>query len=108
MQFDKIFDKWDIKEVEITDIGVQRHISLQPVSALHTGGRHAKQQFEQAKVCVVERLIHKLMRTGKKTGKKLKAYKIVKNAFELIYQDTKQNPVQLLVDAIQNLSLIHI
>jgi len=102
MQFDKIFDKWDIKEVEITDIGVQRHISLQPVSALHTGGRHAKQQFEQAKVCVVERLINKLMRTGKNTGKKLKAYKIVKNAFELIYQDTKQNPVQLLVDAIQN------
>jgi len=102
MQFDKIFDKWEIKEVEITDMGVQRHISLRPVSALHTGGKHAKQQFEQAKVCVVERLINKLMRTEKNTGKKLKAYKIVKNAFELIYQDTKQNPIQLLVDAIQN------
>ncbi len=102
MPFDKIFDKWDIKEVEITDIGVRRHISLKPVSVLHSGGRHAKQQFEQSKVCIVERLINKMMRTEKNTGKKLKAYKIVKNAFELIYQDTGQNPVQVLVDAIQN------
>lgn len=102
MALDKIFDKWDISEVEIQDIGVERHISLKPVSMLHSGGRHAKQQFEQAKVCVVERLINKLMRTGRNTGKKLKAYKIVKNAFELIYERTKENPVQLLVHAIQN------
>ncbi len=102
MAFDKIFDKWDISEVEIQDIGVERHTSLQPVSMLHSGGRHAKQQFEQAKVCVVERLINKLMRTERNTGKKLKAYKIVKNAFELIYERTKENPVQLLVHAIQN------
>ncbi len=102
MAFDKIFDRWDISEVEIQDIGVERHVSLQPVSMLHSGGRHAKQQFEQAKVCVVERLINKLMRTERNTGKKLKAYKIVKNAFELIYERTKENPVQLLVHAIQN------
>jgi len=102
MALDKIFDKWDISEVEIQDIGVERHISLKPVSMLHSGGRHAKQQFEQAKVCVVERLINKLMRTERNTGKKLKAYKIVKNAFELIYERTKENPVQLLVHAIQN------
>lgn len=102
MALDKIFDRWDISEVEIQDIGVERHVSLQPVSMLHSGGRHAKQQFEQAKVCVVERLINKLMRTERNTGKKLKAYKIVKNAFELIYERTKENPVQLLVHAIQN------
>ncbi len=102
MALDKIFDRWDISEVEIQDIGVERHVSLQPVSMLHSGGRHAKQQFEQAKVCVVERLINKLMRTARNTGKKLKAYKIVKNAFELIYERTKENPVQLLVHAIQN------
>lgn len=102
MPFDMIFDKWDIKEVTVADIGVERHTSLQPVSALHSGGRHAKQQFEQSKVCVVERLINKLMRTKRSTGKKQKAYKIVKAAFDLIYATTNQNPLQLLLDAIQN------
>ena len=102
MPFDKIFDRWDITEVKIEDVGVERHVSLQPMSALHSGGRHAKQQFEQAKVCLVERLINKLMLTERNTGKKLKTYKIVKNAFDLIYENTKENPVQLLVDAVQN------
>ncbi len=100
--FDKIFDKWDITGVKIEDVGVEKHSSLQPMSALHSGGRHAKQQFEQSKVCLVERLINRLMRTERNAGKKLKAYKIVENAFDLIYDDTKKNPVQLLVDAIQN------
>ena len=100
--FDKIFDKWDVTEVKLWDIGVEKHSSLRPVSVLHTGGRHAKQPFEQSKVCVVERLINKLMLSQRNTGKKLKAYKIVKNAFDLIYEDTKENPVQLLMDAIQN------
>ncbi|MHC1610917.1 MAG: 30S ribosomal protein S7 [Candidatus Methanospirareceae archaeon] len=102
MHFDKIFDKWDISEVEIKDKGLEKHISLQPVSALHTGGRHAKQQFGESKVCIVELLINKLMRTEKNTGKKLKTYKIVKNAFDLIYESTGMNPLQVLVDAIQN------
>jgi len=102
MAFDKIFDKWDINDVTVADTGVERHISLRSVSALHSGGRHAKQQFEQSKVCVVERLINKLMMSERNTGKKQKAYKIVKAAFDLIYENTKQNPVQMLVDAIQN------
>ena len=102
MHFDKIFDKWDISGVEIKDIGLEQHISLQPVSALHTGGRHAKQQFEESKVCIVELLINKLMRSEHNTGKKQKTYKIVKNAFDQIYETTGMNPLQVLVDAIQN------
>jgi small subunit ribosomal protein S7 len=102
MHFDKIFDKWDISEVEIKGIGLEQHISLQPVSALHTGGRHAKQQFEESKVCIVELLINKLMRSEHNTGKKQKTYKIVKNAFDQIYETTGMNPLQVLVDAIQN------
>jgi small subunit ribosomal protein S7 len=100
LHFDRVFDKWDISEVKIEDIGIEKLINLQPVSALHTGGRHAKQSYE--KVCVVEFLINKLMRTEKNTGKKQKTYKIVKNAFDLIYKDTGDNPVQVLVNALQN------
>lgn len=102
MQFDKVFDKWDISEVTIGDVGMEEHISLQPVSALHTGGRHAKQQFEESKVCIVERLINNLMRSEKNTGKKLKTFKIVKGAFDLIHESTGMNPLQVLVDAIKN------
>ncbi|MEA2076193.1 MAG: 30S ribosomal protein S7 [Euryarchaeota archaeon] len=102
MHFDKIFDKWDISDVEIRDIGLERHISLQPMSALHTGGKHAKQQFEESKVCIVELLINKLMQSEQNTGKKQKTYKIVKNAFGLIYESTSMNPLQVLVDAIRN------
>lgn len=99
---DKIFEKWEISGVEVKDVGMKKHISLQPVSALHTGGRHAKQQFEQSKVCIVELLINKLMLSEKNTGKKQKTYKIVKNAFDQIYEITGMNPLQVLVDAIQN------
>ena len=102
LPFKRIFGKWDISEVQIRDIGMAKHISLAPVSALHTGGRHAKQQFAKSKVCIVERLINKMMRTEHNTGKKLKAYNIVKRAFDIIYERTGENPVQLLVDAIQN------
>ena len=102
VQFDKIFDKWSIADVKIADVGVERHISLQPVSALHSGGRYAKQQFEESKVCIVERLINNLMRTEKNSGKKLKAYTIVETAFDLIHELTGENPVQVLVDAIQH------
>lgn len=102
MPFDKIFEKWDISDVEVKDMGMEKHISLQPVSALHSGGRHAKQQFEQSKVCIVELLINKLMRSSKNTGKKQKTYKIVKTAFDQIYEITGMNPLQVLVDAIRN------
>ena len=83
LHFDKIFDEWPISDVAVVDIGIEKHINLQPVSALHTGGRHAKQSYE-SKVCVVELLINKLMRMEKNTGQKQKTYKIVKNAFFLV------------------------
>jgi len=101
LHFDKIFDEWDISDVKVEDKGIEKHITLQPVSALHTGGRHAKQPYE-TKVCVVELLVNKLMRAEKNTGKKQKTYKIVKNAFDLIYKATSENPLQVLVDAILN------
>jgi small subunit ribosomal protein S7 len=102
MHFDKIFDKWDISEVTVADVGLEQHISLKPVSALHTGGRHAKQQFEESKVCIVELLINKMMQSEKNTGKKMKTYKIVRDAFDIIHESTSMNPLQVLVDAIRN------
>jgi small subunit ribosomal protein S7 len=42
-----------------------------------------------------------MMRTEKYTGKKTKSYKAVLDAFELIEKRMKENPVQVLVRAIE-------
>lgn len=95
----KIFDKWD-SEVEVKDIGMARYISTRPMIAMHSGGRHARQQFAKSTLSIVERLINNVMRHEENNGKKILAYKIVKECFEIIHRKTKENPVQVLVDAL--------
>ena len=112
----KLFGRWDF-DVEVVDQGLQRYINLEPVLVPHTGGKHSKKRFWKAeKVSIVERLINKVMRSsvGSKkfsgkylrgagaTGKKSLATKIVERAFELVEKRTGKNPIQVLIDAIQN------
>jgi small subunit ribosomal protein S7 len=54
------------------------------------------------KLNVVERLINNMMRTEVFTGKKLKAYRVVSEAFDIIAMKTKKNPIQVLVEALEN------
>jgi len=68
----------------------------------HSGGRHEHRRFGKAKVFIVERLINRMMRPGKNAGKKILATNIVKNAFEIIHLKTGENPIQVLVRAIEN------
>ncbi len=98
----KLFGKWSYRDVVVLDPSLKKYISLKPVIVPHTGGRHAKRRFGKAEVPIVERLINRLMRKAKNTGKKHLAYNIVKMAFELIYVRTKENPLQVLVRAIEN------
>ena len=115
----KYFGKWQVDDVAIKDPGLQRYIKLQPGLVMRTGGKHAGKQFGKAEVPVVERLINKIMRSGPGVrklggkfirgagacGKKLKAYNIVRKALDTVEQKTKKNPIQVLVDAIQNSAL---
>jgi len=98
----KIFGKWSFKGIVIRDPSLKKYISLKPVYLPHTGGRHEHRRFGKAEVPIVERLINKLMRPGRNTGKKHLAYNIVKRAFDIIYLKTKMNPLQVLVRAIEN------
>ena len=98
----KLFGKWSYEGIEIRDPSLKRYISLKPVWLPHTGGRHEHRRFGKAEVPIVERLINKLMRPGRNAGKKHLAYNIVKQAFELIYLKTGENPLQVLVRAIEN------
>ena len=100
----KLFDKWDLDEVEVQDLGLKRYICLDETIVPHTLGRHVKRQFAKSKVSIVERLMNKIMRTQRNSGKKNNAYNIVKEALEIINKRTKKNPVQVLVTAIENTS----
>jgi len=113
---EKVFGKYECEGVNVTDPSLKAYVNLTPILVPHTHGRHAAQSFGKGRLNIVERLVNKLMRggTGEKTsgkvirtggklqGKKTKALKIVENAFDIVAAKTKQNPVQLLVDALQN------
>lgn len=97
-----LFDKYDMKEVEVNDPGLDRYIDLLPVLLPHSGGKHANKKFKKEEISIIERVINNMMRTEEFTGKKLKAYNAVKDAMDIIHERTEKNPVQILVDAIEN------
>ncbi|HUU76951.1 MAG TPA: 30S ribosomal protein S7 [candidate division Zixibacteria bacterium] len=97
-----LFNKWSYKDLMVEDLGLKAYISLRPVITPHTGGRYEHQRFKKAEMPIVERLVNKLMRTKKGTGKKERMIKSVKIAFEIIHLQTGNNPIQILIDAIQN------
>jgi small subunit ribosomal protein S7 len=100
----QIFDKWDLNDIKIEDLGLINYIYLGDNLVPHTLGRHVRRQFAKSKVSVIERLMNKIMRTERNAGKKNKAYNVVKESFEIINKRTKQNPVQILVKAVENTS----
>lgn len=100
----KLWGKWSVSGIEVKDIGLKRYISLRPTFAAHSMGRHEHGRFRKAEVNIVERLINNLMRPGPAAGKKARAVSVVKNAFELVNLRTGQNPVEVLVRAVENVS----
>jgi small subunit ribosomal protein S7 len=98
----RLFGKWSWVGIEIRDPSLKKYISLKPVWLPHTGGRHEHRHFGKSQVPIVERLINKLMRPGRNGGKKHLAYNIVKTAFDIIFYRTGENPIQVLVRAIEN------
>lgn len=107
----KLFDRWDTKIV-VTDPGLKRYITLTGFLVPFSQGRTIKKQFWKSEKHIVERLILKLMITGHKgkkhyhssghhTGKYSKIMGVVKDAFEIIEQKTKKNPLEVYVRAIE-------
>lgn len=97
-----LFGKWSYDFVDVKDPSLKKYICLKPVRLPHTSGRHEHRKFGKAEVPIVERLINKLMMPGRNAGKKHLAYNIVKKAFDLIHLKTGENPIQVLIRAIEN------
>jgi small subunit ribosomal protein S7 len=110
----KIFNEWDISEVEIKDLGLQQYLKLTPHISCHTHGRHEHKRFHKSQVNIVERFINRLLspgaarkrnggrQTGSLSGKKLRTINLVKNVFKIISIKTHQNPIQILINAVVN------
>jgi small subunit ribosomal protein S7 len=112
----KVFDKWETNEVKISDPSLVNHISLDTTLVPHSFGRAISRKEGKESISIVERLINKVMRSGQgkrklsgkyirgrgSCGKKLQAIDIIEDAFKIVERETKQNPVQVLVRAIEN------
>jgi len=99
--FFPVLDKYDMSEIKIEDKGLERYINLSTKN-IYYGGVYSNKLFAKSKIPLVERLINNIMRTEHYNGKKIKAYKVLKSAFEIIDKKTKANPIQVLINAIQN------
>ena len=66
----------------------------------HTAGRYQSKKFRKALCPIVERLVGSLQFHGRNTGKKVKAIRIVRHAFEIIHLLTGRNPLEVLVGAL--------
>ena len=105
-----LFRKWDSQKVEIADHGLKNTISLIPMVIPNSMGRHEHQKIQKAAVNIVERLINNIMHfgrrgaknTGRMGGKKSRGLNIVETAFNIIQLRTNENPIQILVRAIEN------
>lgn len=104
-----LFRKWDLSGIEVRDPGLKTAISLRKQILPYTYGRSALKRFNKADANIVERFINKTMHFGKKyakntgrmAGKKSRVLNIVKTAFDIIHLKTGQNPVEVLVRAVE-------
>jgi small subunit ribosomal protein S7 len=112
----KMFDRWEVEDLETRDMGLKNYIKLDPMMAPKSHGRHASDRFEKSNVNLVERLMNHLMGPGHR-GKKHKVssgecggsyseiYKIMVKTFEEIEDREGENPVEVFLRAIENSAL---
>jgi small subunit ribosomal protein S5e len=66
----------------------------------HTAGRYQQKTFRKATCPIVERLVGSLQFHGRNTGKKVKAIRVVRHAFEIIHLLTGRNPLEVFIGAV--------
>jgi small subunit ribosomal protein S7 len=110
----KLFNLWGFEDVKVKEKSLSPYIFIDPIFVPRSGGRAASgQRIWVQKNSIIERLMNKLMipgHRGKKhkyssghcTGKSGNVYKIVKEAFQIIEKETKENPIQVFIRALEN------
>ncbi|MEK6910185.1 MAG: 30S ribosomal protein S7 [Nanoarchaeota archaeon] len=109
----KLFDKYDLSQIEIKDNSLRPYMCLTPRLLLKSQGRRNFENLGNTKVNVVERLANRLQvpgHVGKKhkiitswsSGKYNRNMKTILQVFDAIEKKTGKNPVQVFVTAIEN------
>ena len=110
----QLFMRWAYDGVEVKDLGLKKYINLREVMIPHSGGRHEHKRFWKSNISVVEQLVNKIMSPGlverrikgrgysQHAGKKAQILAIIERAMSIIELKTGNNPIQVLVDAVQN------
>jgi small subunit ribosomal protein S7 len=108
----KLFGLYDVSNITVKDPGMKRYINVEPKLLVKSYGR-IREKFGKGKVNILELFAnlvavpghrgkkHKIQ-TSWKSGKYTQNMKIVLDTLKIIEQKTKQNPVQVLVTAIEN------
>jgi len=107
------FHKWSVEGIKVIDAGLIRYVNLEPRFVPKTGARYAGKKFHKSRTFIVERLINKIMIPGHKAKKHLRssghncgkgalAYRVVLDAFRIIEDRVKQNPIAVFVKALEN------
>jgi small subunit ribosomal protein S7 len=97
-----LFGKFSFEGIEVHDPGLQPYLYLHPIYSPHSEGKLSGRPFMKTHMHLVERLANHLMKGGKFTGKKSKALTTVRKAFLELAEKEGQNPLQLLVNAVEN------
>ncbi len=112
-----LFGRWDTSAIEVKDKGLSIYLNLSPMLIPRNYGRHAGRKFHKLDMSIVERLMNKMMIPGHKSkkhvissgalgGKSERVMRLTRQILSKIEQQTKQNPVQVLVTAIENVALL--
>lgn len=109
-----VFDQYDVSQIVVKDPALKPHINIIPKLLIKSFGRR-KEKFSTMKVNILERLANRLAvpgHIGKKhkiitswsSGKYNKNMKTIINVLAIIEKNTGKNPIQILIDAIENCS----
>src|SRR3989338_6742412 len=109
----KFFNRWGTEGVTVEDPGLSRYLTVSPRIAPKTGARYAGNRFHKSYTFIVERLAAKIMGSGHKgkkhvmssghnAGKKNLALRTVEKALIKAEAKLKQNPLKILVTAVEN------
>jgi small subunit ribosomal protein S7 len=109
----KFFNRWSTEKVAVSDRGLVNYVTIEPKLLPKTGARYAGNRFHKSYTFIVERLATKLTNSGHKSkkhwmssghnlGKKIMALQIVEKALAKCEARLKQNPLHILVRAVEN------
>ena len=99
----KLFNIYPYTEVNVNDETLATFINISaPGIVPHTCTKISLGRFGKTRTSIVERFVVHLMQHGRNSGKKRMVVKLFKEACVIMHKLTKENPIQLLVDACIN------